>query len=347
MNIQFQKDQLTSTVVYGEPLASAVPKELLQGKHVLIITNQRYYDRFFEKISRVMDAGTDLDWYIVSNQLYCNNLTEMMDILDFFEKFPKNKEYLMVAFGNEGVIQLSGFLQKNTVLNAALWAIPVSVRALTKSMVFQQKIVRKSNAAVLQIENIPQKTIYDQIIAEGQVDGKLVDFLMFIQCGLVCDHLFLKNLYKNFSTKKQVLTRSFTALLKDLTDYYQKQGSQIQQFGALFEQAFYETENGHLLSSDMKRLLGILFHLIWSSSEQPFPFHLQNFMAWLLSLGYPIKVPQQLSLSEYSENVVKLSKSSQAPQLLTAIGRLGENTIPSESALIAMMQTYQQIINEI
>lgn len=345
MRSQFKKQQQSSTIIYGEPLAASLPTAALSGKHVLVVTNQKYYDHFFDKISRVLQSAEDLDWYIVTNQVYCNNLNEMMDLLSFLEKFPENKEYLLIGFGNEGVMQLVGFLQQTIRMRGNYWTIPASVRALASCLTAHSSIVKKGNQAILQVKNLPEFIFYDQTISEGQKDGKLVDFLTLIRCGLVCDYPFLQNLYRNFPTSNQIETRSFTALLQDVLRFYQE--TSVETFGSLFEQAFYETENGHLLSANMKRLYGVIFQLFWSDCEVPLNFQLENFMKWLSHLGYPIHLPQQLSLSEYCENVVKLSQRTDAPIVLTAIGKIGGRKLPRDEALIAMMQKYQQILNKI
>ncbi len=56
---------------------------------------------------------------------------------------------------------------------------------------------------------MPERIVYDQTISERQVDGKQIDFLTFICCGMICDHRFLQNLYKNYPNKKQLTTRPF------------------------------------------------------------------------------------------------------------------------------------------
>ena len=65
------------------------------------------------------------------------------------------------------------------------------------------------NRVVLQTINMPERIVYDQTISERQVDGKQIDFLTFICCGMICDHRFLQNLYKNYPNKKQLTTRPF------------------------------------------------------------------------------------------------------------------------------------------
>ncbi len=105
---------------------------------------------------------------------------------------------------------------------------------------------------MLQTINLPERIVYDQTISERQVDGKQIDFLTFICCGMICDHRFLQNLYKNYPNKKQLTTRPFAGMIEEMIYFYQLEAENLSNYGKLFEQAFYLTENGHLLSASMK-----------------------------------------------------------------------------------------------
>ncbi|MBM9833665.1 hypothetical protein IAG15_21250, partial [Enterococcus faecalis] len=100
---------------------------------VIILTNQRYYDRFSEKLTRLF-LPREVNWYICTNQMYCNNFSEFKAAMDFFGRFSKQEPLLIVGFGNEGVLALSSFIHATSVLTTQLWLIPVSLRALAKSV---------------------------------------------------------------------------------------------------------------------------------------------------------------------------------------------------------------------
>lgn len=73
--------------------------------------------------------------------------------------------------------------------------------------------------------------------------------------------IILQNLYKNYPQPRQLPQRAFTGMLEEMITFYQVDVKNLSNYGKLFEQAFYLTENGHLLSASMKKLLGMLFHL--------------------------------------------------------------------------------------
>lgn len=347
MEISYQQQHFQSKIIFGETLNRAIPKSAAQGKHVVILTNQRYYDRSFEKISRFFEEAIDLDWYICGNDLYCNKMSELMDLLNFLERFPQNREYLFIGYGNEGVMQLTGFTAETTLLTAEFWSLPVSVRSLAKALVLEQEIVKSNDRGLLQTKNLPAYTFYDQTLTEAQSEGKLVDLLAFIRCGIVCDYGFLQELFKNYPDRQRLFNRSFAALIAPLIQFYQDRCEDLEDFGELFERAFYDTENGNLLSANMKRLFGTIFHLIWSQEVAEGDFHLKNFLIWLVRCGLPVFLPEQISLNDYAEQVLLLAQKQAPLPVYQKLGQIKEYQVPTALELIQMNERYETIINEI
>ncbi len=79
--------------------------------------------------------------------------------------------------------------------------IPVSIRSLSRTLTPQRTILQLPNRVVLQTINLPERIVYDQTISERQVDGKQIDFLTFICCGMICDHRFCKICIKTIQIK--------------------------------------------------------------------------------------------------------------------------------------------------
>lgn len=346
MEKSYQKDQLTTQIFYGETLNKSINPAASDNLHVIILTNQKYYDRSFEKISQLFKNAYDIDWYVCRNQTYCNNLEELMNLLHFLERFPSNRNYLFCGYGNEGVMQLTGFLAQTTVLPGHYWCLPVSVRSLAKALITEQAVMKQNSQVLLQVKNLPQAVYFDQTLTEAQTEGKLVDLLVFIRIGLVCDYDFLQNLYQNFPNQQLVYRRSFAALITELIDYY-AESAEIETFGQLFEAAFYQTENGHLLSSNMKRLFGILFHLFWSDANDKLHFNLKNFLIWFQRLGYPIYLPKQISLTDYQLQVLAQAQKEAPIFVLAKIGKVGKKTKVTVQSLQQAIEKYQAIIKEI
>ncbi|GAA3024395.1 hypothetical protein [Tetragenococcus solitarius] len=346
MQFTYQRQDLNTQITYGELLKKSIEQLLTTtDRHVIVLTNQRYYDQFFQKIQQAFCHHV-VDWYIARNQLYCNHLEEMTEFLQFLGKFSPTEKYVFVAFGNEGVVQLTGFLQKTVLLSGEFWVIPTSLRSFFSALSENRTICNKPYKDLLQQRNLPSYIFLDQSIVFKQSDGKLIDLQMFIQAALVGDYSFLQRLFKNFPTKKQLQTTSFIAFIKEVTQLYESYALSITNYGSIFEKAFYLTENGHVLSSYMKRFLGMLLQLFWNLELNDSSFQIDNFMSWLKRLGYPIEFPKQLLIGEYLENVLRLQGENKLV-VLSKIGKIGKSQSADEKTMIKAIDHYQKIISEI
>ena len=91
MQLEYVKNNRQTTIVYGEILSTSIEPQMFAGKHVIVLTNQRYYDRFFEKIQRIF-SSQPIDWYGCSNLIYGNHVQEFMDVLQFLGNFSPTKD---------------------------------------------------------------------------------------------------------------------------------------------------------------------------------------------------------------------------------------------------------------
>lgn len=346
MELCYHSESCNTRLVYGETLNRSIPAGFSKDVHVIFLTNQKYYDRSFEKINQLFTTALDIDWYICRNHLYCNDLTELQELLVFLEGFPKDHQYLFVSYGNEGVTALTGFIQQTTVLPSRFCCLPVSLRSLCKSLVKRREVVSQHLQPLLAVNNLPQDIFYDQTITQEQGDGKLVDFLLLLRAGLVCDASFLKNLFQNFPHQQAVHSRSFASYIQQLASFYEKRQTEIENYGRLFELAFYQVANGHLLSANMKRMMGILMQVTWNQQVTPLDLDLPKFFHWLQAVGLPVVLPPQISLTEYGVAVLKLTKELPKPTLYQKIGIRKAANYPTSEELIQMATAYQQIIGE-
>ncbi|MEI5992579.1 hypothetical protein [Candidatus Enterococcus mansonii] len=346
MELIYRKNQLETTIIYGETFASQLKLSSIEAKHLFLITNQRYYDLFSDKLIQLFDDKQELDWYICKNDVRCNNMNELENLLAFLADFNQQEEFIFLGVGNEGVVQLTNFLHKTSVLTSDCWLLPLSVQALSKSLIAEAQIELK-NQPVLHYSVLAKKVIYDNTLTSNQGEGKLVDFLVFIRCGIVCSHDFLRMLYKNYSDETRLNQQSFTGMLDEMVRFYEQEAQSIDQFGVLFEQGFLESASGHLLSSHMKRFLGCLLQLLWSQEVNHFSFHYKNFLIWLIRLGYPVDFPEQILVSDYVEGVLKCVDRGESALLLREVGEIEHTQTPKTEELLATVEKYKTILKEI
>ena len=252
-----------------------------------------------------------------------------------------------MGIGNEGVIELLGFTHHVANFQAELCFLPVSLRSFAQSLSFVDQIVSdKTLMTVMEIEEAPKSILFDHTLADQQKTGKMVDLLTLIRCGIVCDYPFLQSLYVNFPTREALLQHSFSAFSETLINYYQENSQQLRRFGKTFEKAFFQTENGSLLSNSMKTMFGLLFELAWNVTASDLHFNFKNFMIWLVRLGFPIMMPEGISLADYGQQVIALAQEKPLAGLVQ-VGEVGMNKIPTQKELLRTFEVYQKIVTEI
>lgn len=347
LEIIYEKKSYVTKVIYGETFAATLPSLDYRNKHLIIITNQRYYDLFSEKINQLLHLNRSIDWYICTNQTRCNTIEELNHLILFLSRFAQEDEYLFLAFGNEGVVELTSFVQKNAVLKGEFWILPVSIRSFAQGLTKSAAILSQREQKVLQIENMPRLILYDQTLTEDQTTGKMVDLLVFAVCGILCDHSFLKNLYKNYPNRKNLQMIPFTGMIESMIRYYESYGELIEDYGTVFERAFYYAEGGHLLSSSMKRMLGVLFQLKWNLEIEAIPFNFRNFLVWFVHLGYPIGLPKEFLIGDYVESVLMVLKKSEELLCLEKIGKIKGLRKAKGSEILTALEGYQRIAEDL
>ncbi|REC31428.1 hypothetical protein CF160_02760 [Enterococcus pseudoavium] len=347
MEVTYRNKQNETKVIYGETVASMMRKKDLENKQILFCGNQRYYDLYAEKLRQFIPETSTHEWFITPNNRYCNTMDTFQELIHFIDRFNRSQETLFLGIGNEGVIELLGFTHHVTNFQAELCFLPVSLRSFAQSLSFSAQIVSaKTLTTVMEVDETPQSILFDHTLADRQTTGKMVDLLTLIRCGIVCDYPFLQSLYVNFPTREALLQHSFSAFSETLINYYQIKSEQLRNFGKTFEMAFFQTENGSLLSNSMKAMFGLLFELAWNVKTSDLHFNFKNFMIWLVRLGFPIVMPADISLADYGQQVILLAEE-QPLTGLRQIGETGTKKVPNQKELLQTFEAYQKIVTEI
>ncbi|MGM0212589.1 hypothetical protein [Enterococcus sp. AZ109] len=347
MDFNYQQDNAQTQVIYGETVASMMREKNLANHQIIICGNQRYYDLYADKLAQFIPKSSNHDWFITTNNHYCNDINHFEDFIFFLRRFSQHENFLFIGIGNEGVMELTAFSHHVSNLTADLWLLPVSIRAFAQSLTFQRQIVlAETIQPVMEIVESPDKILFDHTMADQQSDGKMVDLLSLLRCGIVSDHSFLQQLYSNYPTRQLLMQRSFSAFIEPMLMHYQENGKAIKQFGKSFELAFFQTENGHLLSNSMRSMFGLLLELCWNVCVRGLHFNFKNFVIWLGQLGYPLNLPEPISLGDYGQQVIALTKERPLVAL-ESVGKIGEPFVPTQKELIQTFEEYQKIIEEI
>jgi hypothetical protein len=346
MEIHYLIGTHLAKLTYGETVSSLLKEQQANGQHYVIIANQRYYDLFSDKINHAFGSHQLFNWYICRNDSHCNTISELEGIYTFLAEFDKKQAITFIGLGNEGALQLTTFLRATTIYSANSWLVPTSIQSLSQALL-PAAFIEWQNNQVMSVANEPEQIIYDFTLANQKGDGRLVDFMVFIRCGLVCSHDFLQALYHNYPSKKRLQQTSFNGILDQLLTYYKHAGLQIDRFGRPFEVAFLKTENGHLLSGPMKCLLGLLLQLLWCQETAGFDFQFKNFLVWLTRLGFPVVFPKEILIGDYAEKVLQEIQSNDHLVFLKQVGEPATAPNVAPQQILAIIEKYQTIVNEI
>jgi hypothetical protein len=69
-------------------------------------------------------------------------------------------------------------------------------------------------------------------------------------------------------------------------------------------------------------------------------------MIWLVRLGFPIIVPEGISLADYGQQVIALAKEKPLAGLIQ-VGEVGMKKVPTQKELLQTFEIYQKIVTEI
>lgn len=136
-------------------------------------------------------------------------------------------------------------------------------------------------------------------------------------------------------------------MIEPMIRFYEENGEFIEEYGIVFERAFFKTEGGQLLSGSMKRMLGILFHFKWNLDLMNLSFNFKNFLLWLKKLGYPLSLPKEFLISDYVENVLQAMTKSEGLLSLQKIGKIDGLRRATGNELLRTVESYKKIVEEI
>lgn len=346
MERTFQRKEPTK-IFYGKTVASLFRSTDLRDSQIIFCGNQRYYDHLAEKLNQFVQAATSVDWFITTNNRYCNDFRTFEDFISFMNRFSPNKKMIMIGIGNQGVMELMSFYQQVAVFDVELWLMPLSLRAFAQSLNNQSQIISQEKVqAVMATEISPQRILFDQTLADQQITGKIVDLLVLIRCGIVLDYHFLQQVFRAFPTRQVLNTKSSAAFIDAVIDFYQDSRTELASFDEIFTAAFFQTENGHLLSDSMKNQFGLLFAFFWNGQVAKLDFNFKNFMIWLMQLDFPVLLPAAISLADYGEQVVIMAKGKGSLGL-AEVGKTNGYQAVTEVQLDRAFANYTKVLKEI
>lgn len=346
MEVSYCQSQYRTSIHYGQTFFQIFEPKQFSGKHLLFFTNQQYYEEFANQYATFF-KDTEIDWYIFSNQLYCNTVTNMIQGLKFLEKFDPLSSYIMIALGNEGVIQLTSFFHQFSVLPSEFFVISLSIQSFSTALLSEKELIQPPFAKCLIWENLPQKIFFFSQRLSETTATKMTDFISLLKLALINDSGFYDQLVARYPTKESLLKQSFSNYIEYIIQSYAKDAYSLAHYGRWFEEKFYQTENSHVLSAQMKRFLGFFFHFIWNCVTIKKPEFCIEVIQWIQNIGFPITLPYPLMISDYLDKLSDECATAGDLVQLNFIGGGYQLISPNQEQFVAVYQLYEQILKEV
>ncbi len=350
MQKMIKKSNQDVCVLYGDTLSRLLneEKKRVHKPIIFVLTNERYYDEYYNKINQFALDPQSIHWHICSNDRHCNQYEELQMILKYFNDFSASSEITVIAIGNAGICQLAGFYANTTIEKKELILVPMDLSAFFWCITSNSQLEIAYNQPALEAELLPQRILYDiTTTQEVSLEEKRNEFFSLIRFALTESHEFLRELYRIYPTSRELVKNSFGVMLPSVFKFLSTDGSGYEKFGSSFVQGIYQADNTHFLASFEKKVFASVLHLIWSQEKFSFSFHIENFITWLLNLGYTLELPEQVLITDLAEAIVHSLKNQKEFPALNEIGSCCQTACPDEAEIFAAISQFQLLVKKI
>ncbi|SBO17708.1 hypothetical protein [Carnobacterium divergens] len=344
MQQQVHQADGASTVFFGETLNKLVIDQMSlfqDTEQVLIVTNQKTYERYYEKLS-LLFKRQELFWYICPNSIEAKSFKELLALMTYCGEIHLKKKSFIIAFGTEPVIQLASFFAHLYYKKYPLVAIPTSLEAFHVSI--------NGNAQLTQTGKVMGSV--NQTIATIFLDGRFLSindlattqrgFATWLQLAVSHNHDLYLQLLKDFNDVKDLQDKSmipYVSTYVTTVNEVHQQKHVATLLGQDFQRALTTLTDGKNLTTTSDTIIGITLALIASQQRSGCTMALESWLKKMQQLGYQLALPEDWLVTDIVET---LHQHSSQFYLVSKDGKLVSETIPL-SELLALIIEYQEL----
>lgn len=337
-----------SEIIFAEPVAVVTKKELVQQAQdydaVFILSNQEYYDSYYEMFSPILLNKSWGNWFICPNHPSEHQMKQLQTILEFMEEMTIPEHTLLFGLGNEAIFHLSGYLAAHSRYIQTFVYFPISVTSFVTGLYGQSDILLSVDRPVLSTLRLPDTIIYDVMIAPEKHDVNFLEELFtLVHLGLSTDHEYLQMMYKTVAQLKGWQSKFLAPLIKPTIALFQTYRPSDSHFGLAFANGFYHVEGSYYLPRIQRKFIGLLLQVLWSQREQGFSFQFENFVGWLTAAGVDCRIPETILSADLAAGIAKECRRFSTCPTLKKIGRLASGERPTEQRLYDTITMYRQL----
>lgn len=340
MEVEYSVQTWQAKVYYGQTLQE-LTKKIPVDHQLIVFTTPKLYEKFADRITTWYNTQT-VSFYIMPQALYQNNLEELSQIIYFLRQFDTKLPMVWIAFGSESVVSLISFLSVHGEYEVQLYSVHHTIQSFVTALFPTKEIVAKAQVS-LHTETIPKRIGYVQLNQQYSTAERMIDLAILIKYGYLTNRELLEHIFQTYQTPEQLATIPMTPFIDHVVLATSHHAKHVQQYERLFERAFYTIDGGHLLSANMKRFLGLFFHLVWDLLNLDEQEMCHRLFQWFQQLGYPVYLPKGLVLADYFIQVEDDLKQQNQLIRMTAIGQVASVSIDvTNSKLADILDYYQQ-----
>lgn len=350
MKTVYQVDQQLIEVVFAEALPVVLNREALffKNRTILLVTNQVYYDNYYDIFSSVMKQAKNVYWYVCPNTPQSNQFSELKDLLQFISEIDFPNETQLIGFGNSGIYYLCNFLASNRSEILDWSYIATDLQAFQASLSGKGIIELSYDKIGLSTSYSPKKIYFDSTITIAEtIDFRLYELIALLRIGIISDYQFLQELGNVYRGQEQLWKLNFGPMLPTMIKNSEKSPVLLVDYAEAFRQGVRHTPGSHLLSSLTKQIISLVLHLSVSQQLNHFPFQIENFFKWLLKLGYELEIPNELLTTDLAESIWQELRKQPDSYFVKEIGEAALQEAPSQLLLSEAIGVYRERIKEI
>lgn len=327
MEVKLIQDDQIRPIYFGAPLTQLVAekRELFETSPAfLIVSNQTTYDAYYEKLQMLLGKQRTQYWYVCPNRIAEGELDEFQQLLAYAIEMELDQEVCVVAFGDAGVIQVSGFFASVYFGGVSLLELPTSLSSLGQALSSFSALSYADFRSIVRVIK-PTKGVFlgSRFLQEQTLAEARLGFAHWICLAMALDEVFYNHLKRQFQRaedfKKHSLIPYVSSYLKLLQLSYQKEQAFVSRFGKELFVVFATIPIEDSLIKESMLVLSLGFSLFISIEKGFLAMDLQNWFAWLADLGYSLEIPDEWLIANLVE---KLAKQQSSIICLTETGEL-------------------------
>lgn len=344
MQQQIHQVDGVSTIFFAETLNKLVVDYMPRFKNIeqlLIITNQTTYERYYEKLT-LLFKQQELLWYICPNSLEAKSFKELLALMTYCDEVDLNEQSLIVAIGNEPVIQLGNFFAHLYFKKYPLVAIPTSLEALSGSISGEAYLTQDGKVTGLVNQTISTIFLDGRLLSIDDLEEAQRGFASWLQVAISHNKALYAQLLKGFNDSKDLQENSMipylSTYLATVNELHQKKAS-MKLLGLDFQKALTTFNGEKRLTTNSDTIIGITLGFIASQQRNGFSAELEIWLKQIQCLGYQLDLPENWFVTDIVEN---LHQHSAQFYVLSKDGKLTREEF-QKSELLTIIMKYQEL----